>query len=206
MLLPPSVARSITAVCPFWHRFIFITCLGILVIGSWGCFSPAVQASPTGGIPIATLSPESGDPEREDVSQRLASIATQMELVRLCNRPGCRYKDIQFQVLDPDQSSGATIEYRGVIDAVIDRPADTIDKAHYRFEFRQGRWHLMGGEEISDVSSFVFEGDTYEVFSSYSGRTRMDKLANASPKLRVGYRALYQRVMNQGEERWPLGG
>ncbi|NJL99116.1 MAG: hypothetical protein HC924_10030 [Synechococcaceae cyanobacterium SM2_3_2] len=182
-----------------------MACLGILVIGSWGCLSPAVQASSTRGIVVAALSPEIGDPGgREEVTQRLASIATQMELVRLCNRPGCRYKDIHFQVLDPDQSSGGTIEYRGVIDAVIDRPADTIDKAHYRFEFRQGRWHLMGGEEISDVSSFVFEEDTYEVFSSYSGRSRLDKLANASPKLRVGYRALYQRVMDQGEERWPL--
>ena len=206
MILLPSVARSIAAICRRWQRFALIACLGILILGSWGCFSPPVQARPAGGILVAVVSSEAGDPMQEEATQRLASIATQMELVRLCNRPGCRYKDIHFQVLDPDQSSGATIQYRGVIDAVIDRPADTIDKAHYRFEFWQGRWHLMGGEEISDVSSFVFEGDTYEVFSSYSGRTRIDKLANASPKLRVGYRALYQRVMDQGEERWPLEG
>ncbi len=145
--------------------------------------------------------PSQAASDRSEVTERLGAIAIQMEEVRLCNRPGCRYKDIDFKVLDPDASSEPDVLYRGVIDAVIDRPADTVDKAHYNLEFRQDRWHLVSGEELSDVSSFFFSGDTFEVFSSYSGRTRVDKLANASPKLRVGYRVLYQRITDQGVER-----
>lgn len=150
---------------------------------------------------VLVLDPPAWAATRDEASQRLGAIAAQMEDVRLCSRPGCRYKDIQFDLLDPDESSATNVEYRGVIDAIIDRPADTLDKAHYSFEFRDGRWQLLGGEELSDVSSFVFEGDTYEVFSSYSGRSRVEKIANASPNLRVGYRALYLRLMDQGQER-----
>lgn len=58
-----------------------------------------------------------------------------------------------------------------------------------------------GGEEVSDVSSFFFEGDTYEVFSAYG--SRKGKLADASSSLRVGYRELYYRVFDRGQERWP---
>ncbi len=171
------------------QRLVPLLCAGILILG---------LATPSQADPDRS-------PGRPEVAERLGAIATQMEEIRLCNRPGCRYKDIDFKVLDPDASSGSDVLYRGVIDAVIDRPADTVDKAHYNLEFRQDRWHLVSGEELSDVSSFFFSGDTFEVFSSYSGRTRVDKLANASPKLRVGYRVLYQRVTDQGVERLEEG-
>ncbi|MDX2273592.1 MAG: hypothetical protein NW237_16800 [Cyanobacteriota bacterium] len=137
---------------------------------------------------------------REEAEQRLAVIAQAMESIRLCNRPGCRFLQINSQVHPQDAEQPSPI-YTGEINAIIDRPAATLDKAHYQLEFREGRWRLLGGEELSDVSSFFFDGDEYEVFSSYSGRTRIEKLQNASPNLRIGYGALYFQIMQAGVEK-----
>lgn len=134
--------------------------------------------------------------------QRLEAIAKTMQTIRLCNRPNCRYRDISVEVrpvLGTDKDP--TLEYEGTINAIIDRPSGNFDKARYRLAFRDGHWQLLGGEEISDVSSFFFEGDTYEVFSTYSTRSRKEKLADARSSLRVGYRELYYRVFDQGQER-----
>jgi hypothetical protein len=132
--------------------------------------------------------------------ERLHTIGVAMESLRFCKRATCRYRDIQVTVeplSDPD------VPYRGFIQATIVRPSDVEDQARYRLEFRDHHWHLLSGEEVSDVSSFFFEGDEYEVYSSYSGRTRREKLAEASRGLRVGYRDIYYRILENGIERDP---
>jgi hypothetical protein len=139
-----------------------------------------------------------------EAQQRLETIGEAMRSIRLCNRPNCRYRDISVEVRPATVSvgdSGAEHLYEGTINAIIDRPSGSLDKAHYQLRFHQGRWQLLGGEEVSDVSSFFFEGDTYEVFSTYSTRSRKEKLADARSSLRVGYRELYYRVFDQGQER-----
>ncbi len=137
-----------------------------------------------------------------EAEQRLQTIAARMESIRFCKRSrGCKYRDIRVTVKPGDKTP-----FVGEIDAIMDRPSAVLDKAHYLFEFTQDRWHLLGGEELSDVSSFFFEGDEYEVFSSYSARTRIAKLGNASPTLRVGYKDLYYQVLDHGVERDPALG
>ncbi|NJK72792.1 MAG: hypothetical protein HC926_06025 [Synechococcaceae cyanobacterium SM2_3_60] len=133
-----------------------------------------------------------------DVQSRLDAIVSEMAYVRFCKRTTCRYKDIEVNLLSTDDPD---MPYKATIDAIMDRPSTMVDKAHYLLEFQDDRWHLIGGEELSDVSSFVFAGDEYEVFSSYSGRTRISHLSNADSTLRVGYRDLYYLIMNEGEER-----
>ncbi|MEO1131145.1 MAG: hypothetical protein AAFX40_00400 [Cyanobacteria bacterium J06639_1] len=137
-------------------------------------------------------------PSREEVTQRLQAIADEMVYIKFCNRATCKYKDIEVTISPLSMEKGL---YEGEIKAVMDRPSTTIDKARYRFEFDGDRWLLLGGEELSDVSSFLFAGDTYEVYSAYSGRTRQAKLKNADIDLRVGYRDLYYLLMKAGVER-----
>ncbi len=151
--------------------------------------SPAAEAAQVAlSSPVDSLA---------EARQRLETIAEAMRSIRLCNRPNCRYRDISVEVRPIAEAE--LPEYEGRIDATIDRPSGSLDKARYRLRFRGGRWQLLGGEEISDVSSFFFEGDTYEVFSAYG--SRKGKLADASSSLRVGYRELYYRVFDQGQER-----
>ncbi|MCF2971488.1 hypothetical protein L1047_09810 [Synechococcus sp. Nb3U1] len=182
-------------------RWLGLVCLLLIGVG-WG--SLGMAASPT------KIAPEALSPAVEVIphtpqavaQQRLEAIGEAMQTIRLCNRPNCRYRDISVEVrpiLGTD--TDPTLEYEGTINAIIDRPSGSLDKAHYRLQFRQGRWQLLGGEEVSDVSSFFFEGDTYEVFSTYSTRSRKEKLADARSSLRVGYRELYYRVFDQGQER-----
>lgn len=137
-------------------------------------------------------------PARAEVTQRLQAIADELPFIRFCNRATCRYKDIELSVTPLSMAAGM---YEGEITAVMDRPSTTIDKARYRFEFDGDRWHLLGGDELSDVSSFLFNGDTYEVYSAYSGRTRTAKLKSADTALRVGYRDIYYLLMKEGVER-----
>ncbi|MGQ9836884.1 MAG: hypothetical protein ACUVRV_02680 [Cyanobacteriota bacterium] len=189
-------------------RWLSLICLLLIGVG-WG--SPAMVAAST-QIPedslllpqAEALSPvaEIAPTPQAVAQQRLEAIAEAMQTIRLCNRPNCRYRDISVEVrpiLGTD--TDPLLEYEGTIKAIIDRPSGNLDKAQYRLAFRGGHWQLLGGEEISDVSSFFFEGDTYEVFSTYSTRSRKEKLADARSSLRVGYRELYYRVFDQGQER-----
>lgn len=138
-----------------------------------------------------------------EASERLGKIAEKMQRVRLCNRSaGCRYRDITFDAIPSEAQDDPEVLYTGSISALIERPAGIFDQARYRFQFKGDRWELLGGEEVADVSSFFFEGDHYEVFSSYSSRIRMGKLKDASRNLRVGYRDLYYEVMDSGQERY----
>ncbi|MEN9221284.1 MAG: hypothetical protein Q6M04_02490 [Thermostichus sp. BF3_bins_97] len=180
-------------------RWLGLICL-VLVGCCWG--SPAMAAPSTPPLPETVVQIAAPDPLVE-AQQRLETIGEAMRSIRLCNRPNCRYRDISVEVQPVDSSPGAESgpEYKGTINAIIDRPSGSLDKAHYQLRFHQGRWQLLGGEEVSDVSSFFFEGDTYEVFSTYSTRSRKEKLADARSSLRVGYRELYYRVFDQGQER-----
>ena len=94
-----------------------------------------------------------------------------------------------------------TPRYTGRIDALLDRPSTMLDLAHYNFAFEGDRWTLLGGEELSDVSSFSFTGSQYDVYSAYNGRSFSSNLANSDSSLRVGYRDLYFIVMDAGLER-----
>lgn len=183
----------------------------LLLIGvGWG--SLAMAANPTeiteNSVPLARLEMLSQAVEvapqtpQAVAQQRLKAIGEAMQTIRLCNRPNCRYRDISVEVRPiSGTDTDPTLEYEGTINAIIDRPSGSLDKARYQLRFHQGRWQLLGGEEVSDVSSFFFEGDTYEVFSTYSTRSRKEKLADARSSLRVGYRELYYRVFDQGQER-----
>ncbi|MEN9232145.1 MAG: hypothetical protein Q6L68_14695 [Thermostichus sp. DG02_5_bins_236] len=178
-------------------RWLSLACLLLIGVG-WG--SPA---NPTEMAPAAfSQAVEVTHTPQAVARQRLEIIGKAMESIRLCNRPNCRYRDISVEVRPVlGTETDPTAEYEGTINAIIDRPSGSLDKAHYRLQFRQGHWQLLGGEEVSDVSSFFFEGDTYEVFSTYSTRSRKEKLADARSSLRVGYRELYYRVFDQGQER-----
>ncbi|MEM9511817.1 MAG: hypothetical protein AAFY57_15120 [Cyanobacteria bacterium J06642_2] len=150
------------------------------------------------GAPVLADASVTAVPSRATVTQRLQAIADELEFVRFCNRASCRYRDIEVSVSPVSMEAGM---YEGEITAVMDRPSTTIDKARYRFEFDGDRWRLLGGEELSDVSSFFFSGEDYEVYSAYSGRTRLAKLQNADTSLRVGYRDIYFLLMKDGVER-----
>lgn len=157
----------------------------------------AVVSSSVGATPVIS----SGSTPEAEVTQRLQQIAAQMDSIRFCRRnSGCKYRDVRVTVRPTE-----TGEFVGEIDAIMDRPSAVLDQAHYQFKFQENRWRLLGGEELSDVSSFFFEGDEYEVFSSYSARTRIGKLSTASANLRVGYRDLYYQVLDRGVERDPQG-
>ena len=187
-----------------YRRWLSWMCL--LLLGCcWGSPALAAQSSLS---PAAEPTQESPQLVRDsgaehfslaEARQRLEAIAEAMRSIRLCSRPNCRYRDISVEVRPI--AGAEPPEYEGRIDAAIDRPSGSLDRAHYRLRFRGGRWQLLGGEEVSDVSSFFFEGDTYEVFSAYG--SRKGKLADASSSLRVGYRELYYRVFDRGQERWP---
>ncbi len=178
-----------------WVRLALALALLLGVLATSAAATPLIDPAST-QIASGSVAPSITQTEAE---QRLQTIATQMESIRFCRRnSGCKYRDITVQV-----RPGTRTPFMGEIDAIMDRPSAVLDRAHYQFEFRQDRWHLLGGEEISDVSSFFFEGDEYEVFSSYSARTRIAKLGNASATLRVGYKDLYYQVLDRGVERDP---
>ncbi|MGY2802750.1 hypothetical protein [Thermostichus sp. MS-CIW-37] len=192
-----------------YRCWLSLICL-VLVGCCWGSPALAAHSLPSTVAEAAQVSPQlARDGGIEHLSltvarQRLEAIAEAMRSIRLCNRPNCRYRDIAVDVWPVDISipnGGAEPFYEGSIDAMIDRPSGSLDRAHYRLQFRQGRWQLLGGEEVSDVSSFFFEGDTYEVFSAYGTRSHKAKLADAGSNLRVGYRELYYRVFDRGQER-----
>ncbi len=171
-----------------YRCWLCLLCL-VLLGFCWGSAGLAAQESPEPAQWVSLA----------EAQQRLEAIAEAMHSIRLCNRPNCRYRDISVEVrpiagVEPPQ-------YEGKIEATLDRPSGSLDKARYRLQLQGGRWHLLGGEEVSDVSSFFFEGDTYEVFSAYGTRSRKARLADASSNLRVGYRELYYRVFDQGQER-----
>jgi hypothetical protein len=176
-----------------WLGLLCFVLLGLC----WGSAALAAQERLS-----STLEPAQGVSLAE-ARQRLEAIAEAMRSIRLCNRPNCRYRDISVEV---HPIAGAEPpEYEGRIDATIDRPSGSFDRARYRLRFQGGRWQLLGGEEVSDVSSFFLEGDSYEVFSAYGTRSRKARLADASSRLRVGYRELYYRVFDQGQERLAAG-
>jgi hypothetical protein len=189
-----------------YRCWLSLICL-VLVGCCWGSPALAAPSSLAGPAQVSPQLVRDSDSERfslAEARQRLEAIAEVMRSIRLCNRPNCRYRDIAVDVWPVDISipnGGAEPFYEGSIDAMIDRPSGSLDKAHYRLQFRQGRWQLLGGEEVSDVSSFFFEGDTYEVFSAYGTRSHKAKLADAGSNLRVGYRELYYRVFDRGQER-----
>ncbi len=137
-------------------------------------------------------------PQIEMATARLQHIADDMKFIRFCGRATCQFKDIEVKVTPDNAAPGLLL---GRIDAVMDRPSTMLDLAHYNFAFDGDRWALLGGEELSDVSSFSFNGDSYTVYSAYSGRTRTAKLDSADSNLRVGYRDLYYLTLDRGVER-----
>jgi hypothetical protein len=136
-----------------------------------------------------------------NATSRLQAIADELQFVRFCSRATCMFKDIEVNVSPAPGQSPTGVSYVATIDAIMDRPSTMVDRAHYLFEFKDGSWELLGGEELSDVSSFVFNRDRYELFSSYSPRTRTARLDSADSTLRVGYRDLYYLLMEEGRER-----
>ncbi len=180
-------------------RWFSLACVLLLGVG-WGSPAFPIPSAGEGGETAAVVAGVSPTPLAV-AQERLQAIGEAMRSIRLCNRPNCRYRDISVEVRPIKSDTDPTLEYEGIINALIDRPSGSLDKARYRLQFRGGRWQLLGGEEISDVSSFVFEGETYEVFSTYGTRSRKEKLADARSSLRVGYRDLYYRILDQGRER-----
>lgn len=185
-----------------WIRLALALALLLGVLATSAAATPLGDPTVDPVAPILTQiasGPVAASITQTEAKQRLQTIATQMESIRFCRRSsGCKYRDITVEVR-PDTRT----PFVGEINAIMDRPSAVLDRAHYQFEFKQDRWHLLGGEELSDVSSFFFEGDEYEVFSSYSARTRIAKLSNASATLRVGYKDLYYQVLDRGVERDP---
>lgn len=157
--------------------------IAVLTVG-WGLGGQRTTALETPAIEIATA--------------RLQQIADDMKFIRFCSRATCQFKDIEVNVTPGEAASGQLL---GRIDAIMDRPSTMLDLAHYNFAYSGDRWELLGGEELSDVSSFSFTGDSYTVYSAYSGRTRTAKLDSADSNLRVGYRDLYYLTMDRGVER-----
>ena len=137
-------------------------------------------------------------PKLEMATARLQHIADDMKFIQFCGRATCQFKDIEVNVTSDEGASGQLL---GRIDAIMDRPSTMLDLAHYNFAFDGERWALLSGEELSDVSSFSFNGDSYTVYSAYSGRTRSAKLDSADSNLRVGYRDLYYLTLDRGIER-----
>ena len=165
-------------------RFIrVLLVIAVLTVG-WGWGGQRVSAFEAPAIEIAAA--------------RLQNIADDMKFIRFCSRATCQFKDIEVKVTPDEAAPGQLL---GRIDAIMDRPSTMLDLAHYDFAFAGDRWELLGGEELSDVSSFAFDGDSYTVYSAYGGRTRTSKLDSADSNLRVGYRDLYYLTLDSGMER-----
>ncbi|MEI6430164.1 MAG: hypothetical protein WCO45_17535, partial [Pseudanabaena sp. ELA607] len=61
-------------------------------------------------------------------------------------------------------------------------------------------WHLIKGEEFTDVADFVFIGDRYEIYGVHSNRVQRGTL-NPDPSesnIKAGYASLYYQVLDQG--------
>ncbi len=133
-----------------------------------------------------------------EATVRLETIVAQMRRLRFCSRDSCRYRELSYSLsARPD---GA---YQASINAVIDRPSTVIDTGRYELVLSDGRWQLVGGEELTDVSSFNFQGDRYEIESVYSNRSATGRLTpeRADSNILSGYRALYYEVLQNGIER-----
>ena len=169
----------------------FVQLFALVVLLSFGAGAGYQTASAADGtsLELATI---------DIATARLQQIAGDMKFIRFCGRATCQFKDIKVDVVSDETAPGQLI---GRIDAIMDRPSTMLDLAHYNFAFSGDRWSLLGGEELSDVSSFTFDGDSYTVYSSYSGRSRTAKLDSADSNLRVGYRDLYYNTLDRGKER-----
>lgn len=165
-------------------RFAHVLLLVVVLQLGWG--ADWARGSVVGGV------------SAEFATARLQKIAEDMKFIRFCSRATCQFKDIKVEVTSSDNNPEQLL---GRIDAVMDRPSTMLDLAHYNFLFDGDRWTLLGGEELSDVSSFTFDDDSYTVYSSYSGRSRTSKLDSADSNLRVGYRDLYYQTLDRGAER-----
>ncbi len=170
-------------------RYVQVVMLAILLTFGGGAGWSSASAADGSSIELATV---------DLATVRLQKIAENMKFIRFCGRATCQFKDIKVNVTPSESEPGQLL---GRIDAVMDRPSTMLDLAHYNFAFAGDRWTLLGGEELSDVSSFTFDGDSYTVYSSYSGRSRTSKLDSANSNLRVGYRDLYYNTLDRGLER-----
>jgi hypothetical protein len=171
----------------------------LLVLSLWIAPSFAKTDAPVEFHTPVTISPSRA--QQLEATQRLQAIADRMQTIRLCKNSNCRYQNLTTQVervIDPQH---ADVSYVGFIDAIMDRPSTSLDRAHYQFQFQQGRWHVVGGEELTSGSSIVFQEDEYQFLNPSYGDVTVDKLTNLKRGLWTGYRDLYFKVMDHGQER-----
>ncbi len=135
-----------------------------------------------------------------EIASRLERIVGAMEKVRFCANESCFYRNITATIAPPAYPHDPLT---ATVTARIDRPAATLDAGDYHFEFRDGRWRLLRGEEYTDVADFVFDGDRYEIFSVHSSRTFKGTLdpARTDSNIRAGYLPLYFEILDRGVER-----
>ncbi|MFN3925863.1 MAG: hypothetical protein ACK4QL_00740 [Pseudanabaenaceae cyanobacterium] len=133
-------------------------------------------------------------PPESVLLQRLERIKTEMAKMRFCYNDSCFYRYLNVRFIPPD---------RATISAGIDRPSASPDQADYHFQFIDGRWQLLSGEEYTDVADFSFRGDRYEINGVHSSRVQKGDIytARRQGNLRAGYVNLYFEILDEGKER-----
>jgi hypothetical protein len=195
-----------------WGSLIVLgLCIACLVIV--GVLSPSpdsfaqntLQSSAINGTAEANL----------DLVESLEVIKQKMAKARFCYNESCTYRNITSKIMPP---ATAHEPYTATISAAISRPSASPDLADYHFAYEPvGRavnngqthalneptaqhWHLIKGEEFTDVADFVFIGDHYEIYGVHSNRVQRGTL-NPDPSesnIKAGYASLYYQVLDQG--------
>lgn len=133
-----------------------------------------------------------------DPIARIEAIKEQMQKLRFCFNDSCFFRSLKLTIESPTQAT---------IAAAIDRPAGVMvnDTAEYHFSLIDDKWHLTSGEEYTDVADYSYKGSNYEIYSVHSSRVVSGNLDSLSPLsgLKSGYLAIYNKVLQRGEERSP---
>lgn len=165
---------------------IFIVCLICLGITFAINFAENVAAAPA--------------PSGTQIVERFENIRNKMAKLRFCNNESCFYRNVSSKVIPPTDKNP---HYTAEISAAVERPSSSPDLADYHFVYANDLWHLVKGEEFTDVADYVFIGDRYEIYSVHNSHTLKGELAKAKEDsgIKSGYLPLYYEVLDHGNER-----
>ncbi len=176
----------------------------------------AANISTTESNSISSDTPETN----LDLVESLELIKQKMAKARFCYNESCVYRNITSKITPPARDDQP---YTATISAAMSRPSASPDLADYHFVYepliyesaanesaanqkssnQKRTWHLVKGEEFTDVADFVFVGDHYEIYGVHSNRVQRGNLTPdiSESNIKAGYLTLYYQILDQGWQR-----
>lgn len=152
----------------------------------------------SGALLLGSLTVGAIDKAEAAARERFIRIIEKLEKARFCQSGRCRYTDVRFEV----RPTGVPAQpFKGLIRAGTLRPSQALDQARYQFVFSGGRWRLVSGSETTDVNEATYSGEHYEFSSAYGRAPIQGSLTSPGNDLETGYKLLYLKILNRGEER-----